>query len=280
MNNNSPKNILYWSHKCPFSTSLIQRIRETPIMNTIILCSVHDKTYQIPQFVKSVPTLWFSKQRKILTDDDLTQWVNMQLYQLQQSRMNQQQSGMSQQQPEMNQRQSGMNQPQMMNRNMNNQYQNKGPAKKTIHMGDDDLSGEKRRQLGPIIDFNPAEMGTSFSESYSFLDNPDATSSQNFTFIGEADDVPPITTIKGNSADLGDFPTQNNNNGGGMGGGMSNGMGNGMGNGMNGMDGGNYNPFSDNSDPRMSSKENELNQKLDKLMQSRDMEDSLSTARM
>jgi hypothetical protein len=285
MNKNLPKNILYWSPKCPYSTNLIQRIKDTPIMENIILCSVHDKRYPLPPFVKSVPTLWFSVQKKTLTDDGLTQWVNAQLYQLQQSQQNQQLPTQPNQ-PYPNQQEQQYN-----GRQYNNQQNQRGPAVKKVHTGDDDLAEEKKR-TGPITDFNPAEMGTSFSESYSFLDNPDATSTQNFTFIGEAFDVPPVTTIKGNSADFGDFPSNksdnnnnnnNNNNNmsnmnngmnGGGGGRMNNG---GMNGGMNG--GGNYNPFADNSgSSRSNPKEDELKAKLDQLMQSRDMEDSLGGA--
>ena len=132
-------------------------------------------------------------------------------------------------------------------------------------------------------------MGSGFSDNYSFLGNSDAVASHNFNFIGEADDTPPITGIKTNSENRGEFPTQNNQSN------QSNRSSQGynqdynqdnmttynpnMGNQGNSMA---YDPeiFSDpaynsNSDSR-SKKSEELDQKYEALMRRRDIGDSMA----
>lgn len=210
MNTSGSKDILFWSPQCPYSRNLLNRIQNTPLMDRIILFNVHDSRYKLPPFVQSVPTLFLKVRREVLVNESLTQWIDQQIHYM----ANQQVSsghmpGGSQPAPS-----SNPNNPSGLLGNPNtggyNQPHPNTPRRKEIATQNDDLTGNNSKPQ-QISEFNPGEMSSGFSDSFSFIGNDKAVASHNFSFIGVADDTPPITGVKMSQSDMGDFPTQNNN---------------------------------------------------------------------
>ncbi len=200
--NNPGKDILFWSPRCPHSRNLIEQIENSPLRDSIIMFNVHDTEYELPPFVQVVPTVFVKMGKQVLINDELRQWLTQKIQSVTSQPRNDPQMG-----------NPGNNNPGNNNPGNNNPGNNQ-TKKKPIVMNDD-LTGEKTRQDISISDFNPGEMGAGFSDNYSFLENGEAVASHNFNFIGNADDTPPVTTIKTNSENMGEFPTQNtqgNNN--------------------------------------------------------------------
>ena len=212
--NTSPKDILFWSPQCPHSRNLLNKIQNSPIMDRIILFNVHDTSYKLPPFVQAVPTLFLKMQRNVLVNEQLQQWVDQQMQfmanqQRQQQMNNMNNTGGSFPAPASDQiNQSGL----LSNPNSQPYQPNRQPVlnKKPVAGNNDDLTGKNQ---GPtqISEYNPGEMGSGFSDSFAFINNDKAVASHNFSFVGDADDTPAITGVKMDQADMGDFPTQNNN---------------------------------------------------------------------
>jgi hypothetical protein len=206
--NRSAKDILFYSPKCPYSRGLLQKIQNTPIMNNIVPFNVNDTKYQIPGFVKAVPTLFLVQRREVLVNQALSQWVTYQLN----MHTNSQNKSINNQPRTPTAHVGNTNNPNVMP-NISNQGQYEQRQYKKPIMGlKDDLKGELNNQSQGISDFNPGEMSSGFSDEYSFLENDKAVASHGFAFIGDANDTPPVTNINTANADLGDYPTQNNNN--------------------------------------------------------------------
>jgi hypothetical protein len=209
--NRSAKDILFYSPKCPYSRGLLEKIQNTPVMNSIVPFNVHDPKHKIPGFVKAVPTLFLVQRREVLVNQALNQWVTQQIHMYTNSQINSGNiPGGAPAVPTGN-----MGNPNMMQNRANPGQQHHGPSKKPIMGLKDDLKGELYGGNHSISEFNPGEMSSSFSDGYSFLENDEAVASHGFAFIGDANDTPPVTSINTNNADLGDFPTQNNNSSGG-----------------------------------------------------------------
>lgn len=204
MNRPNPKDILFWSPKCPYSRNLMEKINSTPLINQITPFNVHDKRFKLPPFVTAVPTLYLKAQRTVLVNENLTQWMNQELHKLTNRQISQgNMPGNAQPAPTGHQ----------SNPNTGN-YRQQMPQnnKKPLATNTDDLTGEATKQFtGGISEFNPGEMSSGFSDQYSFLENDKAVASHGFTFIGEADDTPPITNIDSNGKDMGDFPANGDN---------------------------------------------------------------------
>jgi hypothetical protein len=210
MNTPGSKDILFWSPQCPYSRSLYNRIQNTPIMDRIILFNVHDSKYKLPPFVQAVPTLFLKVRRQALVNESLTQWIDQQIHYLANQQISSgNMAGGAQPAPTSNPNNSAglLGNPNVGGYNQQNQNM---PKKKEVTTHNDDLTGNNHKPQ-QITEFNPGEMSAGFSDSFSFIDNSDAVASHNFSFVGEADDTPPITGIKMSTSDMGDFPTQNNN---------------------------------------------------------------------
>lgn len=208
MNTSGSKDILFWSPQCPYSRNLLNRIQNTPMMDKIILFNVHDTSYELPNFVQAVPTLFLKVQRKVLINESLTQWVNQQLHFYAQQQYNSGNiPGGAQPAPTSSPNdQAGL----LSNPNNGNYNQSKKVPGQIINPDrDDDLAGKNDVQNG-ILEYNPGEMSTGFSDNFSFISNDKAVAPHNYAFVGEKHDTPPITGINMKEADMGDFPTKNN----------------------------------------------------------------------
>lgn len=207
MNTNRPKDILFWSPRCPYSKNLLDKIKNTPIIQNIQLFNIDDNSIPLPPFVKVVPTLITQQPRQSYTDARLDRWVEQQLQMLSQQQL--QRGSMIGGAPSVptHGQPNNANQPYQ-----SGNYQQPQPKLKPVNESGDDLA--KQGMVANPELFNPSEMNSGFSDTFSFIgDNEDkAVASHNFKFIGKALDTPPVTKPDIKAGDQGDFPTQNNQN--------------------------------------------------------------------
>ena len=70
------KNILFYSNFCNHSKELLRTINQNPIKNSLIFVCVDDRNIQIPPFIKVVPTIYLTNNKSILTNNEITNWIN------------------------------------------------------------------------------------------------------------------------------------------------------------------------------------------------------------
>lgn len=70
------KNILFYSNFCNHSKELLRNINQNPIKNSLIFVCVDDRNIQIPPFIKVVPTIYLTNNKSILTNNEITNWIN------------------------------------------------------------------------------------------------------------------------------------------------------------------------------------------------------------
>ena len=69
------KNLLFYSNHCQYSQKLIKILNEEKIGHDIVRICIDSDNIRLPSFIKNVPTIYLSKEQKILTDDRLQEWL-------------------------------------------------------------------------------------------------------------------------------------------------------------------------------------------------------------
>ena len=70
------KNILFYSDYCDHSKELLRSLKKNPINSSLIFVCVDDKSIQVPNFIKVVPTIYLVNNKSVLTDNEIMNWVN------------------------------------------------------------------------------------------------------------------------------------------------------------------------------------------------------------
>ena len=186
-NQNINKNFLFYSNHCQHSRKLTEDLSKTPLINSLLLCCVDDPNIVIPPFITKVPSIYLKNERKILVEDQLYHWMNIQL-----TIMQQQMPQQNNNQGQMMSNQSGMLPNQNNNRNNNQNNSN------TVQPNGQAENSEIRA-------FHNSEMGASFSDSYSFIENAtDNPIHHSYSFISGGGNLPTAGTIH--------TPQEDNNN--------------------------------------------------------------------
>jgi hypothetical protein len=162
MNNNN-NNFLFFSNYCDHSKRLLEILEENNLTNNYELCCVDSSEIEIPEFITSVPTIYLSNQKRLLVDDALFHYINIEV------NRNSQNTENSQQMPQQQMPQQQMPQQQMPQQQMPQQPSQ--PGQQPSPEKNDDISG-----------FFNKEMGNSLSDSYSFI-NSDKSLEHSFAFI-------------------------------------------------------------------------------------------------
>lgn len=77
-NQNQPQNTLYLFYSknyCEHSKRCLDRLSKNGLLNKITLANIDNQDLMIPPFITSVPTLYNSTERRILTNEDLFKWI-------------------------------------------------------------------------------------------------------------------------------------------------------------------------------------------------------------
>ena len=160
--------LLFYSNKCPHSRQFLEKCEQYGIQSMHRICVDNTPRGRIPTVVKSVPALVFSGSNQSMQGDQAFQWLEQQIHQKQQKTQQRQQSQLSQ-------------------------------SNSTGTVGNAQINGE------PLA-WQSTEMGSSFSDTYSFIDNSftetgqaptgdnggsGSTIPKNFSFLSEPNTVQP-----------------------------------------------------------------------------------------
>ena len=70
------KDILFFSNYCVHSKDLIKKISSTPLQKELVFICVDDKNIKLPPFIQVVPTIYLIKNKSILTEEKITEWID------------------------------------------------------------------------------------------------------------------------------------------------------------------------------------------------------------
>lgn len=70
------KNILFYSNYCNHSKELLRNLNQNPIKSNLLFVCVDDRSLQVPDFIKVVPTIYLVNNKSILTDNEIINWIN------------------------------------------------------------------------------------------------------------------------------------------------------------------------------------------------------------
>lgn len=70
------KNILFFSNHCNYSIETLSKLKKNELLKNIIQVCIDNNDIQIPSFIQVVPTLYLTKEKSIITDDDIETWIN------------------------------------------------------------------------------------------------------------------------------------------------------------------------------------------------------------
>lgn len=69
------KDICFYSNNCKFCVDIIDKVKNTPLKDNLMYVCVDDPQIQLPNFITVVPTIYLIKEKKILVDEQLEQWI-------------------------------------------------------------------------------------------------------------------------------------------------------------------------------------------------------------
>ena len=69
------KDIVFYSNFCSFSKEIVALLSKSAIHQSLVYICVDDKNINLPNFITVVPTIYISQDRKILTDDEISKWI-------------------------------------------------------------------------------------------------------------------------------------------------------------------------------------------------------------
>lgn len=185
--------LLFYSNKCPHCRQFLDKCDQLGIQSMHKVCVDNTPRGRIPAVVESVPALVFSGTTKCMQGDQAFTWLDQQVHQQQQQAQQRQQNHLAQSQT---------------------------------------TNGDRNaQQTGEPLAWQSTEMGASFSDTYSFIDNSftesgktpkegnggsGSTIPKNFAFLSEppsnqntyvshSNTTPPPTNMRGM---MGQFPSQ------------------------------------------------------------------------
>ena len=193
--NKLEKDLLFYSNYCIHSNKLINTISKTPLHNSIFYICIDDSNIKVPNFITRVPSIFLVKEKKVLVEDDIDYWTSMKIgtnqkdQQLPKEKQYQQQ--MRQQQMEHQRQMQEQFEQQMNNQKQNNQLemshpqQNQPPQyQQNQNQNQNQNNSNQNEGLEEIMAYHRNEMGSSMSDSYSFLEESSNSSiNHNFSFL-------------------------------------------------------------------------------------------------
>ena len=166
--NKLSKDLLFYSNYCLHSNNLINTISKTSIHNEILYICIDEKKVKVPSFITRVPTIYLTKDKKILVEDDIDRWFE------QKNRQNQQEQERLKQMQQGRHQQGGQQQG----------GQQQGGQQQGGHQQGGQQQGGQQNQDEGIMAYHGNEMGSSMSNNYSFLEEDNNSSlNHNFEFL-------------------------------------------------------------------------------------------------
>jgi len=167
--NRLEKDLLFYSNYCLHSNNLINQVSKTDLHPKILYICIDDKKIKVPNFITRVPSLYIVKEKRVLVEDDINDWISSKLRRNNNS--NQQQYHQQLQQQQYMQQQ-------------NQQLQQPHPSDRQQQQPNQQQSNQQSNGPEEISAFHMNEMGSHLSNSYSFIDEENNSNmNHNFSFL-------------------------------------------------------------------------------------------------
>ena len=73
------KHFIFYSNYCEHSKKLIEILNKNNLVDNYELCCVDSNEIQLPEFVDSVPLLYNVSQKRIIKDESLFHFINIEI---------------------------------------------------------------------------------------------------------------------------------------------------------------------------------------------------------
>lgn len=70
------KNIVFFSNLCSYSNEIIQSLKEKELDKELLLVNIDEDNVQLPQFIRVVPTIFLSKEKTLIIDEEIVKWID------------------------------------------------------------------------------------------------------------------------------------------------------------------------------------------------------------
>ena len=176
--NRLEKDLLFYSNYCLHSSNLLNSISKTSLNQKVLYICIDDSKIKVPSFITRVPSVFLVKQKKVLVEDEINQWIQQTLQREQQARAP----------PNMMARQNQVTS-QMPPSNM--------PVENTPAKANPPPVQDLRPEDEGVLAYHGNEMGAQMSTSYSFIEEGGNSSlNSNFSFLEGAGHETRINTPK------------------------------------------------------------------------------------
>ena len=71
------KNIFFYSNHCPYSRNVLKILNDERIGTDLLRVCIDTSAIRLPSFITSVPTIYLTRTKQILTDDHLEKWITI-----------------------------------------------------------------------------------------------------------------------------------------------------------------------------------------------------------
>ena len=156
-------------------------MKKNNLVDNYELCCVDNTQIELPDFITSVPTIYIVDQKRVLVDETLFHFINIEI--------NKKSNTLTQPMPSQSMQQT--QQPQLPQQQQQQQLNQSSPSQS---------SGQMENQTGDpsISGFQSTEMGSSFSDNYSFIDD-NKHIEHSYSFIGDNNISNEVKTLPSNS---------------------------------------------------------------------------------
>lgn len=70
------KDIVFYSTLCSYSNEVVSIIKESNLEKELMLINIDDNQIKLPDFIKVVPTIYLTKEKTLIIDDEILTWIN------------------------------------------------------------------------------------------------------------------------------------------------------------------------------------------------------------
>lgn len=70
------KDILFYSNYCDYCKNILKKINDIKLGDKLTFVSVDDENINIPSFIQVVPTIYVIKEKKIIVDKELNEYID------------------------------------------------------------------------------------------------------------------------------------------------------------------------------------------------------------
>ena len=148
-------NVLFYSNNCDYCNTILKQLKQNNIQDNDLIRICVDNNRNIPKYINKVPTIISKTHKQPIIDEGVYMWINTLI-----------QNGSNMQQRSNMQQHANMQQP-------SNMQQQQQPS-------------DMQQSNESINPYSPIEMASTYSDSFSYLDNSNDTITHNFAYLNNS----------------------------------------------------------------------------------------------